>query len=174
MTRAPHVLLLTGSPGVGKTTVILEVAQALKGRRLGGFYTEEIRAGRERRGFHLTTFDGRGAPMARVDFRSPHRVGRYGVDVAVIDELAGSSLAPGRDLYLVDEIGKMECFSQRFVEAVRALLDGAAPVLATVAQKGAGFISEVKARQDAELWEVTRGNRDGLPDRVLDWLRART
>ncbi len=102
-----HVLLLTGRPGVGKTTVIRKVAAGLAGWRLGGFYTEEIRVAGERRGFSLTAFDGRQGVMAHVDFRGRDRVGRYGVDVAVIDELAASTLALSRDasVYLVDEIG---------------------------------------------------------------------
>ncbi|MBI2218916.1 MAG: hypothetical protein HYU51_16645 [Candidatus Rokubacteria bacterium] len=48
----------------------------------------------------------------------------------------------------VDEIGKMECLSRAFVEAVRALLDTAMPVVATVAARGGGFIEEVKRRRD--------------------------
>ena len=102
-----HVLLLTGRPGVGKTTVIRKVAAGLAGRRLGGCYTEEIRVAGECRGFSLTSFDGRQGVMAHVDFRGRDRVGRYGVDVAVIDELAASTLALSRDasVYLVDEIG---------------------------------------------------------------------
>lgn len=59
--------------------------------------------------------------MADVDFRGRDRVGRYGVDVVVIDELAASTLARSRDVsvYLVDEIGKMECLSPAFVKAMR-------------------------------------------------------
>ena len=50
---AGGVLLLTGVPGIGKTTVIRRAADRLKGRRLGGFYTEEIREQGDRRGFRL-------------------------------------------------------------------------------------------------------------------------
>ena len=167
-----HVLLLTGRPGVGKTTVIRKVAADLAGRRLGGFYTEEIRVDGERRGFSLTSFDGRQGVMAHVDFRGRDRVGRYGVDVAVIDELAASTLALSPDLsvYLVDEIGKMECLSPAFVKAMRALLDSPKKIVATIGARGGGFIAEVKAREDAETLVVTPGNRDELPDRVLAWL----
>jgi nucleoside-triphosphatase len=169
------VLLITGSPGSGKTTVIRKVAAALSGRRLGGFYTEEIRVRGERKGFRLATFDGQERVMAHVDFRGPHRVGKYGVDVSVIDALAESALAEEDDaeVYLVDEIGKMECMSPRFVAALRGLLDSGKPVVATIAQKGGGFIVEVKAREDVELWEVTRANRDGMPREVLAWLEKR-
>jgi nucleoside-triphosphatase len=169
-----HVLLLTGRPGVGKTTVIRKVAAGLAGRRLGGFYTEEIRVDRERRGFSLTSFDGRQGVMAHVDFPGRDRVGRYGVDVAVIDELAASTLGLSRDVsvYLVDEIGKMECLSPAFVKAMRALLDSTKRVVATIGARGGGFIAEVKAREDAEALVVMPGNRDELPDRVLAWLRG--
>jgi nucleoside-triphosphatase len=171
----PHVLLLTGAPGVGKTTVIRAVAGALSGRRLAGFITEEIRAGRERRGFALVTVDGRRARMADVSRPGAPRVGRYGVDVEVIDGMARPALAVREDveLYLVDEIGKMECLSRAFVEAMRALLDTAAPVVATVAARGGGFIEEVKRRRGAVVWEVTRSNRDAMPARVVDWAEPR-
>jgi nucleoside-triphosphatase len=167
------VLLITGSPGVGKTTVIRRVAAQLAGRRVGGFYTKEIRAGRERRGFQLVTFDGREWTMAHADVRSPARVGKYGVDIAAVEAAATSALAPGRaDLYLVDEIGRMECLSPGFVAAMQELLDSPATVVATVALRGDGFIALVKQRADIEIWTVTRANRDELPARVLAWLRA--
>jgi nucleoside-triphosphatase len=170
-----HVLLLTGRPGVGKTTLIRRVAASLAGQHLGGFYTEEIRVAGERRGFRLTTFDGRQGVMASVDLRGRDRVGRYGVAVAVIDELAATALAPGRSVsvYLVDEIGKMECLSRGFVDAMHALLESARTVVATIAQRGSGFIAAVKARDDVEIVEVTRGNRDALVQQVLAWLERR-
>jgi nucleoside-triphosphatase len=152
--------------------VIRRVASQLPARRVAGFYTEEIRVAGERQGFRAVTFDGRERRMAHVEIRGPARVGKYGVDLAVVDELAATALAPSQRalVFLVDEIGKMECLSERFVEAVRRLLAGPTPVIATVAQRGAGFIAEVKARRDVELIHVTRANRDDLPGLVLAWL----
>lgn len=168
--------MLTGRPGVGKTTALRRLAAGLGGRRVSGFYTEEIRHRGERRGFRAVTFGGRQATMAHVTVRGGARVGKYGVDVPVVDHLARTTLAaPGAvEVYLVDEIGKMECLSSAFVAAVRGLLDRPGPpVAATVALCGGGLIAEVKGRPDAECWEVTRANRDEIAARALAWLQAR-
>lgn len=61
------IILLTGMPGVGNTTIIRRVAEGLSDRRLGGFVTEEIRHGRERVGFSLQTFDGHSTVLSHVE-----------------------------------------------------------------------------------------------------------
>ncbi len=110
--------------------------------------------------------------MAQVAFRGRERVGRYGVDVRAIDAVAESELSLDREveLYLIDEIGKMECLSERFVAATRALLDSDRRVIATVGQTSGGFLAEVRDRSDAELWKLTTENRDRLADRVVEWV----
>jgi nucleoside-triphosphatase len=172
---ARHVLLMTGVPGVGKTTLLRRVAEKAE-RRLGGFTTEEMRKRGQRVGFRIVPLHGSARVMAHVDLGGGARVGRYGVDVAAIDAVAEATLAldPGVEVYLVDEIGKMECFSQRFVAAMRRLLDSDRPLVASIARTGGGFIAEVKRRQDVELWEVTARNRDALVDPVLEWIAARS
>lgn len=167
-----HVLLLTGSPGIGKTTAIRKVAECLTDHCLGGFYTEEIRNHGKRQGFRLVTFGGQETVIAHVDFSKTQRISKYGVDVARIDAMVEHSLGLNRtvDVYLVDEIGKMECLSHRFIAAMRELLDSKKSVVATVAQKGRGFIAEVKQRKDADLWELTHNNRDEIPEQVVAWI----
>lgn len=171
MSGAGHVLLITGVPGVGKTTLIRRVAERLPGTKLGGFYTEELREAGARAGFRLVDFAGNALTFAHIGFKGP-RVSRYGVDVAALDARAEALLAPRPQvtLTLVDEIGKMECLSPRFVAAMRHLLASGSLVVATVAKKGEGLIDEAKHWPGATLWEVTRGNRDRLPDEVLAWL----
>ncbi len=170
----PHVLLLTGMPGVGKTTVIQRVAGEVETSGRRGFYTEEIRERGERRGFRLVGFDGTKRIIAHVGFSKHPRVGKYGVDVQALDDAATLLQAdPAAQIYLVDEIGKMECFSERFVAAMRALIAGSTPVVATVGARGGGFIAEAKEQPECELWEVTRTNRDDLPPRVRAWLAER-
>ncbi|MEW5708754.1 MAG: nucleoside-triphosphatase [Pseudomonadota bacterium] len=168
----PRVLLLTGAPGIGKTTVIRRVAEALRGLKLGGFYTEELREAGKRVGFLLVDFDGQALTLAHAGLPGP-RVSKYGVDVAALDGRAQALLAPRPEVavYLVDEIGKMECLSARFVAAMGRLLASGRPVVASVARKGGGFIAEAKRWPGAALWEVTQDNRDHLPVEVIAWLR---
>jgi nucleoside-triphosphatase len=68
------------------------------------------------------------------------------------------------DGLLIDEIGQMECSWPAFTAAMRRVLEGPVPVLATVALRGGGFIAEVKARPDVRIIEVAPGNRDDLPE----------
>ncbi len=168
-------LLLMGLPGVGKTTVLRRIAEALAPAPIRGFFTEEIRVGGERVGFGIHTLDGQTARLAHVALRSAHRVGRYKVDTEALDRIVEASLSTstGTAAYLIDEIGKMECLSPRFVAAVGRLLDGQTPVVATVARKGSGLIAEVKRRPDVEIWEVTHANREELLAAALQWLAER-
>ena len=68
-------LLLTGIPGVGKTTVLRKVAERLSGVELGGFLTDEIRVEGKRVGFAIETFDGDSATLAHVDIHTSLEMG---------------------------------------------------------------------------------------------------
>ncbi len=166
-------LLLTGVPGVGKTTVIRRVVESLGDRPMRGFLTDEVRHGGRRTGFEITTIDGQSTILASVDLPSPHRVGRYGVDVAAVDRIVASTLHPINpdDLVVIDEIGKMECLSEAFVTAVRRLLESPQSLLATVALHGGGLITEVKQHPASELWQITVANRNDIPARVVQWFQ---
>lgn len=165
------LLLLTGPPGIGKTTALRRVCERLSIAPLRGFYTEEVRSGGVRQGFRLVTFDGERRLIADVRF-GPPRVGRYGVDVAAIDAVARRVLAPDPAvrLFVIDEIGKMECLSAEFVSAVDNLLALGRPLLATVALRGEGLIERVKRDPRARLVQLTHANREEVPGEIVDAL----
>lgn len=163
-------LLVTGRPGVGKTTLIQTIAQHLQKFRPIGFFTREIRQKEERRGFELVSLAGACRMLSHVEYAGPYRVGRYGVDIQnfeqFLDEL-DLVHAPAR-IVIIDEIGKMECLSPRFVRDVQALLDSTRVVIATIASKGGGFIEQVKRRGDCRVFTVTPDNREELTETILD------
>ncbi len=145
-------------PGCGKTTAVTKIVAGLKDANLAGFYTEEIRQNNIRKGFHWTTLAGETGILAHVDFKGPFKVGKYGVDVAGFEKSALPALDP--ELFVIDEIGKMECFSQKFIAAVRRLFASDASVLATVARKGTGLIRQVKNYPGTKICNLTTETRD--------------
>jgi nucleoside-triphosphatase len=162
-------ILLTGIPGCGKTTVVIKLAELLKGKKIAGFYTREIRSSGRRTGFLVNTFCGAEGLLSGIKLHQGPRVGKYRVNVQAFEEIVLPELTrhpENVDVFLIDEIGKMECFSRAFIQAVNTILDGAVPVAATVALKGGGFIEEVKARKDVQMVEVASEIRNALPKKL--------
>jgi nucleoside-triphosphatase len=170
-----HAFLLTGRPGVGKTTAVRAIANRL-GARAGGFYTQEIREQGRRTGFRLVALDGPTGILAGVNISSRYRVGRYRVCLDDLESVGVEALwralaQPETAVVIVDEIGKMELLSAAFRDAVSAALNSAKPVVATIMAGPLPWVDAVKNRPDTTLIEVTLDNRQELPERVWRWLQ---
>jgi nucleoside-triphosphatase len=164
MHAAPKNLLLTGIPGIGKTTMMINLFGSLKDLNPVGFYTEEIREEGVRKGFELVSLDGRRSLLSHERMKSPYRIGKYRVDLKGFEHFLSSipALESPSPLVLIDEIGKMECLSNRFKKFLIQVFDSPKRVIATVALRGEGFISEIKKRADVRLIEITEQNRNAL------------
>jgi nucleoside-triphosphatase len=160
-------IFLTGAPSSGKTTVIRKVVQALE-YPANGFFTEEERVAGKRVGFLMRTLDGRKGYLAHQDIESSFHIRRYGVSIENIETIAVPSIAPvNRNIIILDEIGKMECFSEVFKQAATRALDSPNIVVGTITFGGDDFILGIKQRVDMEIHEVTPDNRDLLPGLIL-------
>jgi len=169
-------ILLTGPPGCGKTTVVGKVAEILRDGA-SGFYTEEIRdAKKQRIGFRVVTLDGKRGELAdKISVHGP-RVGSYRVNVESFERVALPSLEmeEGRVL-IIDEIGKMECFSETFVRRVREIFQAGYPVLAAIPLRGGGeFLEEIRRQRDVIPFIVTIENRGALPGQLAAMLSGAT
>jgi len=136
----------------------------------GGFFTREIKEGGRRLGFSINTLDGREGILAHKSIRSEYRVGHYGINIEDIDNIAVPSIMPrGKDVIVViDEIGKMECFSLLFRNTLMRLLNAPHWIIGSIAQKGGRFIQSIKERNDVRLIHISAQNRNMLVEKIID------
>ena len=160
-------VLVTGRPGVGKTTAVLKAVEELRrsGYAVGGFVTREVRVEGRREGFIMVDLaKGEQAYLARVGEGRP-RVGRYVVFIHELERLGVPAILNAieqADIVVVDEIGPMELLSQKFKRAVLKALESSKPVLATIHYRAgeSDFGKAVLGRGDCRVVTVTEANRE--------------
>jgi nucleoside-triphosphatase len=189
----PLHIILTGPPGVGKTTLITKICAILKEQasqplrkvNIAGFYTSEIREGGSRVGFQVVTLDGEIGILSHVNSKSPKRIGRFGVEFAEFEKVALPQFELERlkategdngalNILVIDEIGKMELFSEPFKSAVRqALATPNLVILATIpikSTRGAPihFVEDIRNAPTSQVRAVNVGNRNALVQEIVD------
>lgn len=175
MSLRKRILLLTGGPGVGKTSVLLKAVDALKARgyRVGGVLSREVRSSGIRVGFEILDLDsGRRGWLARVNQKSGPQVGKYRVNLEDLDSVGAEAVlraVENCDVVAIDEIGPMELFSEKFKDAVRRAAESEKLVVGVVHWRGRDrLIEEVRTREDAEVLLVTFENRGNLHEVVVE------
>jgi nucleoside-triphosphatase len=168
-----RVLILTGAPGVGKTTLLTKTVDALKakGISVGGMISHEVREGNVRVGFEildLTT--GRHGWLAQVTGQSGPQVGKYHVNLNDLDSIGTAAITQALEkcsALAIDEIGPMELYSQKFKQVVAQSLASKKLVLVVVHGKANDpLVTQIKRRVDAEIFNVTFSNRESLLARL--------
>jgi nucleoside-triphosphatase len=176
-----RVILLTGRPGVGKTTIVNRVYEhySAGGFKVEGMTTREVREAGARTGFMITDLSsGQEGWLAKKDLTAGPRVGSY---VVVSDDLEKIGVAAlersmngAADLVIIDEIGPMEMTSASFRNNIFKVLNGNRTVLATV-KYGSRYPEVEKTLQKSVHWEVTKENRESIYRMIIrqidDWIR---
>lgn len=169
-----RVILITGRPGVGKTTVVRKVAERVKaqGLKVGGMISTEIREKNTRVGFEMQDLlTGERGILAHVNISGP-KIGKYKVSLEDLKKVGASSISRAideADVVVIDEIGPMELLSQDFKDSVRKALNSTKIVISTIHYKCRdNLITATKNRRDAKIYEVTVENRDKLPDIIAN------
>ncbi len=170
---------LSGLPGVGKTTTLIRTVQMLEeeGYKVGGMITEELKEGNRRVGFYVMDWTTKNKEIfAHKDFESRYKVGPYGINVDVLDRVGVKALEDAintADIIIVDEVGKMEVVSKRFVSVVREILDMDKHMIITLHKKSRNpLLQEIRRRDDMRMLEVTPLNRNLLPFKMVKLIKG--
>ena len=170
-------ILITGPPRSGKSTLIEEIIKELikKGFTVRGISTPEARERGRRIGFKIIDLaTGEWKWMAHINISSPYKVSKYGVDLDAIESIgvkAILSAIESADVIIIDEIGKMELFSEKFKKAVKRALDSSKPVIGTIGLKlHHPFADEIKRRKDVTIVFLTREKWEEVYNQIINMI----
>ena len=159
--------MVTGAPGVGKTTLIERIHHHYKdmGLSIAGITTREVRERDRRVGFRITDLSsGTEGWLARIGEGPGPRIQKYTVDSEDLEKVGVNAIrkSAGRinDMVLVDEIGPMEMTSNNFRKAIDDLLSSDQIIVATLKQ--GSHYPELEKAKNAHMVriEILRENRD--------------
>ena len=170
-------LLISGLPRSGKTTLIRRLVELdILKNKAGGFFTEELRERGDRVGFMINTIpEGKTALLARKNFPSNFRLGRYGINIEALEDLGCESIAQAlkkKKIVIVDEIGKMELFSDLFRRVLLEALNSPHKVLATIMERPNPFADSIKNRTDVKLFSLDRQNFKNIFEKSKEWIKG--
>ena len=179
MAQPTRLWLITGPPGIGKSTIASRVIYLLRSRGygVGGCLAKETRRGRQRVGFTVhDVMSGRQAELASSEGSLGPRVGRYRVNISGLAEVGARSLseaAKQADVIVIDEVGPMELTSPEFKRGVEECLDSGKPVFAIIHEKMKDpLIEKLVGTPGKVLTEVTLQNREKLPETIAGEILA--
>jgi nucleoside-triphosphatase len=173
-------IFLTGTPGVGKTTVLKNIVQELKRRgiQVGGMVTEEVRENGIRVGFKIVDVSaGTEGWLASTRQKAGPRIGRYVVDLSGLEGIGVKAITnalrdPKTRILVIDELGPMELLSNKFKMAMRDTIDSTKPVIGTIHYRANDpLLHEIRSAQDIKIVTVTMENRTSLPAQIVEEIR---
>jgi nucleoside-triphosphatase len=170
------LILLTGAPGVGKTTTVNRVCShySAKGMNIQGITTREIRENGQRIGFKVTDLaTGKEGWLARKDSLVGPRIGSYHVVSEDLESTGVRGIERGiegpADLVVVDEIGPMEMTSSLFRNAISRLLKAERATVVTV-KLGSSYPEVEQIRAQSIQLEITKNNREEIYRKITEYI----
>ena len=165
-------IAVTGSPGVGKSTLVAKVTSGTK-LRVGGVLARDRRYKDRRTGFELLDLSTGMVGILADESGDGPQLGKYRVHLDDLDRIGAQAVenALGCDLIVVDEVGPMELSSHRFVLAVEKAIASPKPMLVVLHQRSNHRLAK-KIRGSFRVLTVTRENRDSLADEIAKALKS--
>ena len=170
---------ITGLPGAGKTHALIKVIEMLEAEEIivGGMITEPIVEDNRRVGFSVMDWRTKQkSVLAHIEIQSKFMVGKFGVDLTTLETVGVAALMRAceeANVIVIDEVGKMEVESEKFVGAVKFALDVEKPMLLTLHKKSRNpLLQDIRRRDDVRILEVTPINRNLLPYKIMKLMKG--
>ena len=167
--KRPPRILITGSPGSGKSTLMAKLIEDIHARRIAGLSTPEIRRDGIRAGFKMIDLASGEEEILASTAGSGPTVGKYHVNVAGVDEIVKRIEASleAADFIFIDEIGKMELLSKNFDTFIDHVFSLNKPVVAVVHRN---FVSRYRSK--GLVFVLTRNGFEDVRNSILLELTA--
>lgn len=169
-------ILLTGLPGVGKTTIIRKVINNifLNSGMIGGFFTKEIRENNRRVGFQVKTILSCEIDIiAHEQHKSSYKMHNFGINLNAFEKTLLMELKNcvkrNVSLIVIDEIGIMETKSFKYCQKLLEILNGHKPILGVLKKKENPFLNKIRQVSDLNIIEVNRANRNDVSRKITQW-----
>ena len=75
-------------------------------------------------------------------------------------------------LIVIDEVGPMQLYSDKFKQAVIDVLNSKLPLLGTIVSRSHPWLDELKQQSSVELYHLTLDNRDEVPKLLIETLQT--
>lgn len=170
---------ITGLPGSGKTQALRRIIELLEDEEMviGGMITDPIIEKGERKGFKVMDWiTKKEKVLAHINITSKVMIGKYGIDMGALEDIGVPAIETAiekADLIIIDEVGKMEVESEKFIDSVKKALDADKPLILTLHRRSRNpLLQDIRRRDDVRILEVTPVNRNLLPHKILKLLRG--
>lgn len=155
-------ILLTGRVQVGKSTALRKFLKN------SGLSCDGVRTyWKDRDTLLIEPFEGGVSMVAAVtdgEFRKAvPEAFEYGAEII---ERSGN-----KDVIVLDEIGRLERCSERFMNAVFEKLQGEKRVLGVIKKESNHFLDKIREFPNVVILEVTEENRDEIPQKIAELMK---
>lgn len=166
-------IAVTGSPGIGKSTMVAKVAAA-SGMRVGGVLARDKRYKDRRIGFELLDLASGAVGMLADETGTGPQLGKYRVHPEDLDGIGAKAVEDALkcELIIVDEVGPMELTSHRFISAVEMAISSPLPMLVVLHEWSNHRLAK-KIRSTFKVIAVTKDNRELLVDEIAGSLSGK-
>ncbi|MBD3209790.1 DUF2478 domain-containing protein [Candidatus Micrarchaeota archaeon] len=132
----PQNFFVTGKPNAGKTTLLKRLIEYLEDRefKVGGFISPEERHHGTRTAFHIVDIEsGKERLLASVEGSGP-KVSKYHVNLLSFEKtvLPAMKKVDKYDVFVIDQIGRMEMKSKKFRRELDNVLDSDTPLIVSL------------------------------------------